>query len=170
VTPTKVWDNDFAFDKLSESETTFKLTVQVTNPDTIMTGSMVFVFFNRYDNEKIASKSFTDCFETETAFIEGNALKLALGWGINTPEETADAEAFLTPATYNYVYITPTACSTTESGELKTLCTRITNNMQYTFSIPTTNSANTDITDDRIPEDNTITFKIPKLDTQKLLV
>lgn len=151
----------FTFDMLTESEDAFELVVQVTNPATITTGNLLVRFFKRWDNEKLAElTSFVDCFETKTKDIEGNALSLSLGWGNDSPDGTdgrrddAYGEAAAFPQ--SYVYITPTSCTVASTD-----CEPVQNQLTYTFSIPTTNSANTHITDSRIPASTNLYLEIP---------
>ena len=87
----------FTFEKLTDAESEFELTLQVTNPDQIVDGNMLFFFMKRWNNEILAEKLFAAPFKTKTKDIEGNALSLALGWGVDTPmtnAEDANKEAY----------------------------------------------------------------------------
>jgi hypothetical protein len=134
----------------------------------IATGSMKFMFLRMWDNEGLAELKIIDCFETKTKDIEGDALKLALAWG--TPVKNMDVDnyteefALVKWSPHKWVMVTPANCAL--GGD----CIPVMNQMNYTFSIPTVGSANTDITDDRIPEGTNLYLNIKAESLQSHMV
>lgn len=159
----------FSFPKLGAEESEFELTVQVTNPAMIATGSMKFMFIRKWDNEVLAELIIIDCFVTKTKDIEGDALKLALAWGVPVDNMDVDDDgaklALVKWSPHKWVMVTPANCAYPAAD-----CIPVMNQMNYTFSIPTTGSENLHITDDRIPEGTNLFLNIKAESLQKHMV